>query len=473
MTHRELGIGLTFHPELEGFLERHSELVDVLELEPQTLWLPRRVGGNAFAMAGGALERVAAFPQAKLVHSVGLPVGGSRLADLRQVPLLRETIARLGSPWCSEHLSFNVAAGSAGTFFTGFLLPPRLTWKGVERAVASVRRASEALGAPLAIETGVSYLRPRDDELSDAGFVAAVADAADCGVLLDIHNIWTNERNGRQTVDSYLDELPLKRVWEVHLAGGQEHAGFWLDAHSGAISAEVLAVAAEAVPRLPNLGAIIFELMPEHVARLGEDGLGEQIEALRRLWATRSSKPNALLAGASAPVIAERPSSPPDPQTWEDTLGAVAVGFDVGGELARELAADPGVAVVRELVGEARAGMVAASLRLTIRLLLLELGEAELRRLLGRFWATVPPQAFAADEGLAFGGYLQAAELTMPYLDDVLAFELAVLRASVADQVATVRFHADPDEVLGSLAAGRLPTAASDGDYALEVSGSA
>jgi uncharacterized protein (UPF0276 family) len=466
MTQATLGVGLTFHPELEGFLERRSELVDVVELEPQTLWLPRAAGGHAFA-ASDALDRLAALPQAKLVHSVGLPVGGSRLADLSQVSLLRETITRLESAWYSEHLSFNVAAGAVGTFFTGFLLPPRLTWVGVERAVVSVQRVADSLGTPLAIETGVSYLAPRDDELSDGAFVAAVAEAADCGILLDLHNVWTNEVNGRQTVESYLAELPLERVWEVHVAGGQEHAGFWLDAHSGEIAAEVLAIGADAIPRLPNLGAIIFELMPEHVGRMGDEGLADQLAALRRMWQLRRPAQAALARGVAA---APTTSPPPDPQMWEDTLGALATGLDVDSKLAREFESDPGIGVIRELVGEARASMLAASLRLTVRLLLLQLGESDLRALLGRFWATAPPRQFAADEAVAFGSYLQEAELDLPYLDDVLAFELAVLGASVAEQERTVRFAADPNEVLGALAAGRLPTAAQAGEHVLTIS---
>jgi len=54
---------------------------------------------------------------------------------------------------------------------------------------------------PIAIETAVNYLRPRADELGDGEFVAAVAERADCGILLDLHNIYCNALNGRQSVD--------------------------------------------------------------------------------------------------------------------------------------------------------------------------------------------------------------------------------------------------------------------------------
>jgi uncharacterized protein (UPF0276 family) len=467
----QLGVGLTFHRELEAFLEVHSDLVDVLELEPQTLWLPAVSNGHGFRTSDGIMERIASFPQAKLVHSVGLPVGGTRLGDFRQLPLLRDAIRRLGSPWCSEHLSFNVAAGPRGSFFTGFLLPPRQTWEGVERAAGSVRRVADEMCAPLAIETGVSYLRVLDYEMSDAQFVTAVSIAADCGILLDVHNIWANERNQRQTADSYLGELPLDRVWELHLAGGQEHAGFWLDAHSAGIPDEVLRIAWDVVPHLPNLGAIIFELMPEQFDRLGPDELRRQLESMQQLWARR--RPGAVTR--SAPAMTAMPPATttggPDPRTWEDTLGALAVGIEAQGDLAKTLALDPGVDVVRTLVAESRASMLSASLRMSMRLLLLHLGEQRVRELMQRFWQALPPEAFAADEGVAFGEYLRASSLDLPYLDDVLDFELAVLHATVTGAAATLHFCSDPAEVLGALADGRLPSAASDGDYTLEVSG--
>ncbi len=434
------------------------------------------------------MERLAALPQRKLVHSVGTPVGGSRLGDRRQLPLLREAVARLDAPWCSEHLSFNVAGNADGPFFTSFMLPPRQTREGIGHASASVRELAELLGAPLAVETGVSYLRPRDDELRDGEFVAAVAEASGCGILLDVHNIWTNERNGRQSIASYLDDLPLDRVWELHLAGGEEHAGYWLDAHSGAIPDEVLRVAAEVLERTPNVGALIFELMPEQVATLGDDGLRRQLEAMHLLWegrprvpAAARPMPPALSGGAreTAPedagdVRAREPAPAPedagDVRAWEDALGALAIGHEPHGALAAELAADPGVGVIRTMVDAARAGSLVSSLRLSMRLLLLYAGEDGTNALMRGFWDSAPPEPFAGDEGLAFAAYLAAHPVKLPFLDDVLAFELALLRASISGEATTVRFAADPAQLLGALAEGRMPEDPALGDYAFEVS---
>ncbi len=466
----KLGVGLTFHPPLEPFVEQHSALIDVLEVEPQTLWLPAAAAGSAFGIAAGAMDRLAELPQRKLVHSVGTPVGGTRLGDRRQLPLLREAIARLGAPWCSEHLSFNVAGGAAGPFFTSFMLPPRQTPEGVRAAAASACELAELLGAPLAIETGVSYLRPRSDEMRDGEFVAAVAEAAGCGILLDIHNIWTNELNGRQPIESYLDDLPLDRVWELHLAGGQEHAGFWLDAHSGAIPDDVLRVASDVLACTPNVGAIIFELMPEQVASLGEDGLLRQLETMHVLWEGRSAaRPEPAATRSRAPEL-RTVAAGDDVEAWEDALGALAIGLSPEGRLGAELAAEPGVGVVRTMVESARAGSLVSSLRLSMRLLLMHEGEEGTRAIMREFWDTAPPEPFAGDEGVAFAAWLASTAVDLPFLDDVLAFELALLRASISGETTTVRFGADPAVLLSALAEGRLPEEVAAGDYAFDVS---
>ena len=122
------------------------------------------------------------------------------------------------------------------------------------------------------------------------------------------------------------------------------------------------------------------------------------------------------------------------------------------------------------MVESARAGSLVTSLRLSMRLLLMHEGEAGTRALMQAFWDTAPPQPFAGDEGIAFAAYLASTPLDLPFLDDVLAFELALLRASISGETTTVRFGADPAVLLGALAEGRLPEQVAEGDYAFEVS---
>jgi uncharacterized protein (UPF0276 family) len=457
----ELGVGVIYLPELLPLLESGAGGVPVLELEPQTLWryLPDRA--MPYVQDRGELERIAALPQRKLVHGVGFPVGGSRLPDARHLEPLVETIECLGSPWASEHLGFNAFADGVNT---GFLLPPSQTRAGVDAAVASVRRVAGALPVPFLIETGVNYLQPSAGCLSDGAFVAAVAEEADCGILLDLHNLWANERNGRQPVRELVMELPLERVREIHIAGGLEHGGYWLDAHSGRIPEPLLELASWVVPQLPNLGAIIFELLASYLEPLGLDGVAEEVATLARIWESRgsavASRPAPARAGAQAAIA---------PREWEDALGALVIGRPPESPLAAELARDPGIPILRELVANFRSGMIVDALRLTSRLLLLSGGERLMPELLEGFFASAPPQLFASAEAEAFAAYVRAQALSIEHLDEVLAYECASLRVLLHGEPEQVEFAHEPYAVLLPLVEGRLPGAPPAGAFVVDV----
>ena len=277
----ELGVGLNWFPELDPVLKANKELVDVLEVEPQSLWR-REKDADGLVLDQASLAALHRHQLPLLAHSVALPVGGTLAPPKDEAVRLSAVSGKLSSPWVSEHLSFNRIVDESGEWQSGFLLPPRQTISGVEAAVASVRDLAAGLSVPLAIETGVNYLRPRSEELPDGEFVARVADEANCGILLDLHNVWTNERNGRQALADYIDQIPLERVWEIHLAGGHRHRGFWLDAHSGAVPVELMELATRIVPRLPNLKAIVFELFPSYFPKLSYSEFRSQLEALHR-----------------------------------------------------------------------------------------------------------------------------------------------------------------------------------------------
>ncbi|MEZ5363181.1 MAG: DUF692 family protein [Bryobacterales bacterium] len=217
----KIGVGMIYSTTLQPFLERRPDALDALEIEPQTLWLADDPFTGPFHEFTPGIEAFAALPGRKLVHSVGVPLGGERPPSPGQLDLLRRTATRLDSPWVSEHLSVAGTPHRAA----GFLLPPLQTEEGVAVAVRNVRAFAAAVGRPVAIETGVAYLRRKPFEMHDGDFVRRIAEEADCGILLDLHNLYCNERNGRIRIDDFLERIPLERVWEVHLAGAPRPMG--------------------------------------------------------------------------------------------------------------------------------------------------------------------------------------------------------------------------------------------------------
>jgi uncharacterized protein (UPF0276 family) len=469
---RPLGVGLTYFPALGKFLQRRADLIDVVEVSPETLWLPDGAGGYVCDQA--ELDRLTEFPSPKVVHGVSNPVGGSVSADPVRLELLSGIVESFGSDLVSEHLSFARVASADRCDFTGFMLPPRQTSQGVRVAARSVRAMAATVKVAFAIENGVSYLRPRRDEMADGEFVSAVAEEADVGILLDLHNAYANGCNGRDSMEMFVAALPLERVMEVHVAGGLPNGGYWLDAHSGAMPDAVFSFARDLVGSLPNLRVINFELMPLYFAQFGADGITRELDRCHELWAARKEEQKPRPQRHQVVILPAKPRL--SPSAWERQLATLVrdppsagrpennlaeVPDDpprLGhGEAGDELSNDPGIDVLRFLVTEFRAGMLARALKLATRLLLLHLGEAGVRGLYQEFFATRPPELFAAAEAEAFAGYLSGLDLEVPHLDSVIRFELALQRAAAQGGSATIEFQGDPEDILASLARGVRP----------------
>ncbi|MGW5153475.1 multinuclear nonheme iron-dependent oxidase [Rhodococcus koreensis] len=361
-----------------------------------------------------------------------------------------------------------------GVHETGFLLPPLQSEETVRVAAAHIAEYRSQLGRPVAFETGVNYLRHRYGSLEDGDFFRRVSEDADAGILLDLHNLWCNHVNGRAELPKVLDQIPLDRVWEVHLAGGSTMDGLWLDAHSGPIPEALVECALEIMPRLSALRALIYEVMPDQAGRMGLDQVQEQLSTLRSLWRLVPS------SRISVPTVDARP--PPSHlhyssdlaavEVWEQTLHA-AIRF--GPEPCRgqtserspfpALTGDPGLDVYRKLVTDARLGSIARTVRYTTIVLLMHLGSRRTHELLERYTTVTPAQSYAAIEGSQFCTHLRntinaavsngLAEI--PYLSEVLAFEAAVLKAAVFGESSTVLWSVDPASLLSALDIGVKP----------------
>lgn len=460
---RALGVGLVYWAALDPLLAPGGPAISVVELEPQSLWEQAAdAAGWRYRGNEALLGRVAALPQHKLLHGVGHPFGGTVRDPADPLPLLRHAVDRLDPAWVSEHLSFNRVVRAGGFEHAGFLLPPPQSPAAVRVAAQNITGFRRALDRPVAFETGVNYLRRRDGEMDDGDFFSAVALASGSGIVLDLHNLWCNERNGRETVAATLARLPLERVWEIHLAGGMQQSGYWLDAHSGAVPPQVTDIAASLIPMLPNLGALIFEVLPEHLSRIGLDGVQRQIEDLQRLWGLRPAR--VVQAPAASRLafcnVEALPADHVEVARWESTLvdilrtqASLSSGFS-------DLRADPGCGLLSELIGDFRRASLARALRYTMTCLLAGLGPHGTHALLEAYFKTDAPEPFAAVEADRFARFLRTRlplQPNIPQLEEVLAFEHALLSATIHGASSEITWTVDPTMLFESLDAGELP----------------
>lgn len=443
----ELGVGLVCLPGLERLAGNLAHSIDVVEIEPQTYWthaLAAEGGQRGFRVDPDRFSAALGLGRPILAHSVGCPVGGSRPPHPAQLAALRESFELLKPLWWSDHMSFLAAPDGEGWRNVGFLMPPCQTVASVEPIVDRIKTLQDAFGLPFAFETGVNYLRPREFELSDGDFWGEIADRAACGILLDAHNVWANGRNGRAGLCAVAGRLPLERVWEIHVADGQWHNGYWLDAHSGPPCDELLNEVAALVPQLPGLRAILLEMIPDYVeARaIGEGAVADALARLNAIWKTRGSCVSA--PGRQLRALFGRFPDSPSPEQWETRLcDALRPG-------PPESAADPGLAVYGDLIAMVRRGTLVETLPLSLRFLFRTLGAEGVDALMARFWAAFPPEAFMSDEAERFASFA-ASEAAVPHIDEVLAFEIAAHRAAMTAESQIVSFTCEPEPLLLAL----------------------
>lgn len=462
----ELGIGVVYSPRLARVLD--LSLVDVLEIEPQMFWQATGEPDDPVRLDRELFAQIEAMPQHKLAHSVTLPIGNSRPHEPRALARLKESVAAVGASYVSEHLSFNQFDGGSGRLWTGFLLPPRQDDDGVDVAAARIDEMRRAVGVPVAFETGVNYLKPRADELSDGRFFRSVAEAADCGILLDLHNLLANERNGRASVRAVLAETPLERVWEIHLAGGMSYRGYWLDSHSTHIEDELLRLAREVVDECPNLRAIVFEIMGQYVDDHAREPLRRDLHCLRSLWSDRRRR---VVVHVPSPPRRHRREAPQATgvECREDSLGALTLGLTLR-EPDPCLVRDEATALYNDLVASMREGVLYETLPFSIRLLLACIGGQATLDLISAYRASVAPEPFGSDEARAFAIYVRTLGLPVPHLAEVLDFEEALLAVERTAEARTVAFECDPVALFDSLLKRRWPAELARELFLVEVS---
>jgi uncharacterized protein (UPF0276 family) len=174
-------------------------------------------------------------------------------------------VGALASPWHSDHLSF----GSSGGRRLHDLLPIAFTEAGVRRVSRRVIEAREAIGVPLAVENISFYLPPQPGEMSEAEFIARVCEEADCGLLLDVNNLYVNATNFGFDAHEWLATVPLHRVVQLHVAGHQwfdealtpraprDEGALIVDTHGSDVPDPVLDLLATVVGRVGEIPVVL------------------------------------------------------------------------------------------------------------------------------------------------------------------------------------------------------------------------
>jgi len=188
----------------------------VLEQQPDLGWLEVH-SENYFAAGGPALhylERIRErYPLS--LHGVGLSLGSADPLNPHHLDRLGRLVERFEPAVISEHLSWS----SVDERYLHDLLPLPHTREAITHVANRVQQLQDYLGREILLENISDYLRYEHADFAEWEFLAETVQAAGCGLLLDVNNVYVNAVNHRFDPYLYIDHIPAGQVREIHLAG--------------------------------------------------------------------------------------------------------------------------------------------------------------------------------------------------------------------------------------------------------------
>jgi hypothetical protein len=291
-----LGVGLGLRREIADNIfdlaDTHPRHIDWLEFAPENYI---NIGGEAaenLAHAGSKFSLVS--------HGVNLSIGSTDELNVDYLNNLRVLLDQVNSPWWSDHLCFTSVNG----IYMHDLLPLPLSREAIDHVVRRIKVVQNAIDRPFLIENISFYMDMPGGELTEAQFISEVLEKADCGLLLDVNNVYVNSINRGYDAKEFLNQLPLERTVQIHVAGHKHNGELIIDTHGEAIIEPVYELLADVLPKtgvkaillerdqnFPEFQELVVELdRIRAIASKCEPGFGSQLQDSKQLQTIDASR---------------------------------------------------------------------------------------------------------------------------------------------------------------------------------------
>lgn len=170
-----------------------------------------------------------------VLHGVSLSIGSSSPLNRQYLLKLKALATRVRAAWVSDHLCWT----GLGTHNSHDLLPLPLTEESLRHVISRVREVQDVLEQPLVLENPSSYIQFRSSTMPEWEFLGRMAEGANCGLLLDVNNVYVSAHNHRFDAEHYIRSLPHDRVVQLHVAGPTDCGEYLVDTHDAPVPARV------------------------------------------------------------------------------------------------------------------------------------------------------------------------------------------------------------------------------------------
>ncbi len=221
--HPNLGLGVGLRTVHFPYILEHQPPVDWFEIISENFMDSR--GRPRYV-----LEQVAErYPI--VMHGVSMSIGSTDPLDREYLSKLKRLAEAVGARWISDHICWTGVAG----LNAHDLLPIPFNEATLRHLVQRVRTVQDVLERPLVLENPSSYVTFADSTMSEWEFITRAVEEADCGLLLDVNNVYVSSVNHDFDPEEYIRSVPHRRVVQFHVAGHTNCRTHLIDTHDGEV----------------------------------------------------------------------------------------------------------------------------------------------------------------------------------------------------------------------------------------------
>ncbi|KTD54370.1 hypothetical protein Lsai_3192 [Legionella sainthelensi] len=240
-----LGMGLGLRAEHYSYILEHTPKVEWFEILTENYLVD---GGNPLYYLDKVREN---YPI--VMHGVSLSIGSTDPLNLEYLRKVKQLADRIQPIWISDHLCWT------GVHQRNMhdLLPLSYTEKNITHIVERVKFVQDFYQQPILLENVSSYINYKESEMTEWEFLSEIATHADCFILLDLNNIYVSSYNHGFNPETYLQNIPIDRVRQFHLAGHLNCGDYIIDTHDHPVITEVWELYAQAIKRFGDVSTMI------------------------------------------------------------------------------------------------------------------------------------------------------------------------------------------------------------------------
>jgi uncharacterized protein len=205
----------------------------ILQQKPAVDWF--EIISENFIDSGGrpryVLQQIAEdYPV--VMHGVSLGIGTTDPIDREYLLKLKKLAGEVNARWISDHLCWTGVLGRN----SHDLLPVPFTEQTLRHVTERVKMVQDILERPFVLENPSSYVTFGHSTMDEWEFVSRLAEGADCGLLLDVNNVYVSSFNHDTDPGTFIQGLPHERIVQFHLAGHSNYTTHIIDTHDNHVT---------------------------------------------------------------------------------------------------------------------------------------------------------------------------------------------------------------------------------------------